>query len=111
MLIEDIAKVESRNLELLHQHFEKVWMPDEEYFSLVEVLISAGASIAAELGNSPKDVEKFEATLRTKAKNNWLASTAKNALSNEERAQALEQALLDYERILKQIRKSKRKPL
>jgi len=109
MLIQDVAEVESRNLELLHRHFEKILMPDEDYIQMVEVLISAGASIVRESGYMPEEIEAFEAALRQQAKNYWLATCARNTLPSESQGEALEEALREYKRILKQQRKPKRK--
>ena len=109
MRIEDVTDVESRNLEQLHRHFEKVLMPDDEYIQLTEVMISAGASIARESGYLPSEVERFENDLRQQAKDQWLATCAKNIPPQEDRDKALAESASEYDRILKLERKTKRK--
>ena len=109
MLIEDVAEVELRNIELLHKHFEKILMPDEEYIQLSEVLISAGASIAKESGYLSAEVEGFEAALRQQAKDYWLSTCAKNISSQEDSGRVLAESQREYENIVKQQLKPRRK--
>ena len=94
---------------LLHRHFERVEMPDNEYIQLVEIIISAGASIAKESGYLPAEVQAFEAALRLQAKEYWLATCAKNIFPQEDQDDFLAKASREYDNILKQKLKSKRK--
>jgi hypothetical protein len=109
MRIEDVAEVESRNLERLHRHFEETLMPDDEYIQMTEVLILAGASIVRESGYLQSEIQRFEADLRQQAKDCWLATCAKNFAAEEDEATAMAESGREYDAVLKALQKPKRK--